>query len=75
MYDAVYLASHTGPSEEHGRHAIVLTTDRQDNGSKLSMKEAMDSAQKPDAIIYGILYLDNQSYSARSRKCTLCSRS
>ena len=37
---------------------LVLITDGEDEGSKLSMKQAIEAAQKADAIIYGILYVD-----------------
>jgi VWFA-related protein len=49
-------------SKEVGRKAIVLITDGQDEGSTLSEKAAIEAAQKADAIIYGILYVDRQSY-------------
>ncbi len=62
LYDAVYLAANDMLSKEVGRKAIVLITDGQDEGSTLSEKAAIEAAQKADAIIYGILYVDRQSY-------------
>src|SRR5580704_14356099 len=62
LYDAVYLAAHDMLATESGRKAIILITDGEDEGSKLSMKEAIEAAQKADAIIYGILYVDRQFY-------------
>jgi VWFA-related protein len=62
LYDAVYLASNDMLSKEVGRKAIVLITDGEDEGSTLSMKAAIEAAQKADAIIYGILYVDRQFY-------------
>jgi len=62
LYDAVYFAAHTVLGTEHGRRAMILITDGQDNGSRLGMKDAIEAAQKSDAIIYGILYVDSQSY-------------
>jgi len=62
LYDAVYLAAHDMLAQESGRKAIILITDGEDEGSKLSMKEAIEAAQKADSIIYGILYVDRQFY-------------
>lgn len=62
LYDAVYLAANDMLSKEVGRKAIILITDGQDEGSKLSEKEAIEAAQKADAIIYGILYVDRGFY-------------
>src|SRR5580698_7189983 len=62
LYDAVYLAANDMLSKEAGRKAIVLITDGQDEGSTLTEKAAIEAAQKADAIIYGILYVDRQFY-------------
>ena len=62
LYDAVYLASNDILAHEAGRKAIILITDGEDEGSKLSEKEAIEAAQRSDAIIYGILYVDRQFY-------------
>ncbi len=62
LYDAVYLAANDMLSKEVGRKAIVLITDGEDEGSQLSMKSAIEAAQKSDAIIYGVLYVDKQFY-------------
>jgi VWFA-related protein len=62
LYDAVYLASNDMLSKEAGRKAIVLITDGEDQGSKLSKDAAIEAAQKADAIIYGILYVDRAFY-------------
>lgn len=62
LYDAVYLAGNEILSKEVGRKAIILITDGQDEGSQLSMKAAIEAAQKADSIIYGILYVDRQFY-------------
>ena len=62
LYDAVYLAANDMLSKEVGRKAVILITDGEDEGSTLSMKAAIEAAQKSDAIIYGILYVDRQFY-------------
>jgi VWFA-related protein len=62
LYDAVYLASHDELSHEVGRKAMVLLTDGQDEGSKLKIKDAIEAAQKADAICYVLLIADRGFY-------------
>jgi VWFA-related protein len=62
LYDAVYLASHDELSHEVGRKAMVLLTDGQDEGSRLKIKEAIEAAQKADAICYVLLIADRGFY-------------
>ena len=62
LYDAVYLAAHDVLASESGRKAIILITDGEDEGSKLNVKDAIEAAQKADAIIYSILYVDRRFY-------------
>lgn len=62
LYDAVYLAANDILSKEVGRKAIVLITDGQDEGSDETEAQAIEAAQKADAIIYGILYVDRAFY-------------
>jgi VWFA-related protein len=62
LFDAVYLAANDMLSKEVGRKAIVLITDGEDQGSRETEKAAIEAAQKADAIIYGVLYVDRQFY-------------
>ncbi len=62
LYDAVYLASHDELSHEVGRKAMILLTDGQDEGSRLKIKEAIEAAQKADAICYVLLIADRGFY-------------
>ncbi|MDP9053219.1 MAG: VWA domain-containing protein [Acidobacteriota bacterium] len=62
LYDAVYVAANDMLAKEVGRKAIVLITDGEDQGSRETEKAAIEAAQKADAIIYGILYVDRQFY-------------
>src|SRR5690348_17057188 len=50
LYDAVYLASHDELGHEVGRKAMILLTDGEDQGSRLKIKDAIEAAQKADAI-------------------------
>ena len=58
LYDAVYLATHDKLHDEAGRKVLVLLTDGGDQGSNTKLKEAIESAQKANAIIYVILISD-----------------
>jgi VWFA-related protein len=62
LFDAVYLASTDRLQKEVGRKAIVLITDGVDQGSRLKKEAAIESAQKSDAIIYSIYYVDQSAY-------------
>ena len=62
LHDAVYLAATDVLQKEVGRKAIILITDGQDQGSKLTRKDAIKEAQKVDTIIYGILFVDRAFY-------------
>ena len=65
LYDAVYLAANDRLSKEVGRKVIVLITDGVDQGSTLSIKQAIESAQKADSVIYSIYYVDPSAYMGR----------
>ncbi|MGB9073657.1 MAG: VWA domain-containing protein [Terriglobales bacterium] len=62
LYDAVYLASHDELSQEVGRKAMILLTDGEDEGSRLKVKDAIEAAQKADAICYVLLIADRGFY-------------
>ena len=58
LYDAVYLACHDELANEAGRKAIIVLSDAEDTGSKMSMEQAIESAQRADAVIHVILISD-----------------
>jgi len=62
LYDAVYLASSDQLKGQVGRKVLVLITDGEDQGSRYKIKEAIEAAQKADAIIYGFYYVDRAFY-------------
>jgi len=62
LYDAAYLASTEKLRGEVGRKVIVLITDGVDQGSKLTRSQAIEAAQKSDAVIYSIFYQDPSAY-------------
>lgn len=62
LYDAVYLAATEKLRGEVGRKVMVLITDGNDQGSRLTRSQAIEAAQKADAVIYSIDYLDPTAY-------------
>src|ERR1039458_7140662 len=58
LYDAVYLSAHDMLAKEVGRKAMILLTDGEDEGSRLKIKDAIEAAQKADAIVYVLLCAD-----------------
>src|SRR5271168_1832384 len=58
LYDAVYLSAHDMLAKEVGRKAMILLTDGEDEGSKLKIQDAIEAAQKSDAICYVLLIAD-----------------
>src|SRR5437588_5689146 len=59
LYDAVYLAAHDKLRSEVGRKALILLTDGEDQGSQLKLQDALEAAQKADAIVYVLLISDS----------------
>jgi len=64
FYDAVYLACNEKLVTEAGRKALVIITDAQDEGSKLRLEEAIESAQRTDTVVH-VLLVHDPGYSWR----------
>jgi VWFA-related protein len=62
LYDAVYLASHDQMAQQVDRKAMILLTDGEDQGSQYKIKDAIEAAQKADAIVYVLLCADRGFY-------------
>ncbi|HXK01301.1 MAG TPA: VWA domain-containing protein [Verrucomicrobiae bacterium] len=58
LFDAIYLAATEKLKSEVGRKVIVVITDGVDQGSRLNRNQAIEAAQKSDAVIYSIDYED-----------------
>jgi len=54
VHDAIFLACDEKLKRETGRKAIILISDGGDTTSKLKIKEAIESAERADVIIYAI---------------------
>jgi VWFA-related protein len=58
LYDAVWLAAKEQLRGEVGRKALNVITDGVDVGSRVKLQEAIEEAQRSDAIVYVILFED-----------------
>jgi VWFA-related protein len=58
LYDAIYLSSEDVMHKQQGRKALVLLTDGDDRGSKESLENAIEAAQRSDTLVYSILFRD-----------------
>lgn len=57
LYDAIYLSGDEVTAKQPGRRrALVVLTDGIDRGSKESLTDAIEAAQRADTIVYGIYY-------------------
>ena len=65
LYDAIYLSCSEKLNTEAGRKALVIVTDAQDEGSKVRIEEAIESAQRTNTVIHVILVADPR-YGANS---------
>ncbi|HEY2120724.1 MAG TPA: VWA domain-containing protein [Candidatus Acidoferrum sp.] len=62
LYDAVYLASDELMKKQQGRKALIVLTDGVDHGSKETLEEAIETAQRTDTLVYCILFADKEGY-------------
>jgi VWFA-related protein len=62
LYDAIWLSSREKLANEVGRKALIILTDGEDEGSQETIKEAVEAAQRADAMVYVILIADRGFY-------------
>jgi VWFA-related protein len=62
LYDAVYLASNELMKKQQGRKALIVLTDGVDRGSKETLQQAIETAQRADTLVYSILFADKEGY-------------
>jgi VWFA-related protein len=60
FYDGIYLAANEILSKQTGRKAMILLTDGEDNGSKVPLEEAVNSAQRADSLAYAVRIADEE---------------
>ena len=64
LYDAIYEVAQKVLANEKGRKAMVILTDGGDNGSRRTIEEAVEQAQRADVQIYSVLYSMRNSLTA-----------
>jgi VWFA-related protein len=62
LYDAVLLAGDELMRKQTGRKALIILSDGVDNGSRVSLAQGVESAQRADTLVYSILFADPNAY-------------
>jgi len=65
LYDAIYLAADELMSKQQGRKAVIILSDGVDHGSKETLRDAIETAQRADTVVYSILFKDDEGYGNR----------
>jgi len=63
MYNAIYLASNELMLKEHGRKALIILSDGVDRGSKESLNDAVDAAEKANVSIYTVYFKGEEEHN------------
>ncbi len=62
LYDAVRTASIQVMRQRQGRKAFIVLTDGVDEGSEVTLTDAIEAAQRADTLVYSILFSDASYY-------------
>jgi VWFA-related protein len=65
FYDAIYLASDELMKKQTGRKALILLTDGEDSSSKISLAEAITSAERAETMAYSMRIADEEGGFSR----------
>jgi Ca-activated chloride channel homolog len=65
LYDAMHFAGHDLQGRE-GRHVMVIVSDGGDTTSFYKYQDALDSAQKADAVVYPIIVVPIENDAGRN---------
>jgi VWFA-related protein len=60
LYDAIYLACHELMESKDGRKALVVFSDGADRGSKETLNDAVDAADRANVAVYTIYFKGEQ---------------
>jgi len=60
LYDAVCLASDELMKKQQGRKALIILSDGVDHGSKETLRDAIETAQRADTLVYSVLFADKE---------------
>ncbi|MGA3265183.1 MAG: VWA domain-containing protein [Terracidiphilus sp.] len=66
LYDAIFLASDEVMKPEQGRKALIVYSDGVDRGSKETMNDAVDAAERANVTVYTIYFKGEQERSGNS---------
>ncbi len=58
LFDCVVKAANETMAKQHGRKALILLTDGDDNDSDTTVADAIAAAQKADTLIFSIFFSD-----------------
>lgn len=56
LYDSILLASNEVMQKQQGRKALIVLTDGVDQGSKVSLERAIESAQRANTLVYSVYF-------------------
>jgi len=62
LYDAVRTASIQVMRAQQGRKAFIVLTDGMDEGSSVTLQDAIEAAQRANTLVYSILFSDASYY-------------
>lgn len=62
LYDAIYLGCTEELARQAGRKALVILTDAEDTGSKMSLNQALEAAQRTDTVLHFIYISDRDGF-------------
>jgi len=63
LYDAIYLAGNELLAKQKGRKAVIVLSDGRDSGSKETIGEAIEAAQRADTLVYSILFSGQETFA------------
>ena len=67
LYDAVFLASDDMMKKMQGRKAAIILSDGVDRGSKETLSNTIEAAQRANTVVYSILFKGERPSSPRGR--------
>jgi VWFA-related protein len=62
LYDAVFLASDEVMKKQRTRRALIILSDGVDGGSKESLEDAIEAAQRSNTLVYSVLFADEDEH-------------
>lgn len=66
LHDAIFLAADEKLKSEVGRKAMIVLTDGMDQGSRMSLRDAIEASHRSDAMVYVLLIADEDIYARAS---------